>query len=410
MFCVFKSNSPISILRKAAAFTMLLALLIPLMSGVSAYAESEKLQFDENGEFKILIVADAQDIDKPQKATLKMLEASLDAANPDLVVFLGDDVYGNIIGNDEAATKAAIDAIIQPVAERNLPFALVFGNHDDQGGVSKETQLAYYQSFPNCMALDSGELSGCGNYTLPIYDSVGKKAIFNLWFFDSGTYDEERKGSYAYVKQDQIDWYISQSEALREANGGQDLPSFAFQHIPVPEIYDMLSAVPKGTQGAVRGHGSFSDRYYVLNPEYISGGNIGEGPCPPDFNSGEFDAWKQQGNIIAAFFGHDHVNDFSGSLEGIDLVMTPGTGFYEYGNGDRHGTRLITLHESELNNYDSKLLYYIDIVGEPPQGLSPIIGARFEKLIIIGIGVLLALAVGVTLLCTHLKKRRQTKV
>ena len=66
MFCVFKSNSPISILRKAAAFTMLLALLIPLMSGVSAYAESEKLQFDENGEFKILIVADAQDIDKPQ--------------------------------------------------------------------------------------------------------------------------------------------------------------------------------------------------------------------------------------------------------------------------------------------------------------------------------------------------------
>ena len=45
------------------------------------------LQFDENGEFKILIVADTQDIDKPQKETIALLEAELDAAQPDLVVF-----------------------------------------------------------------------------------------------------------------------------------------------------------------------------------------------------------------------------------------------------------------------------------------------------------------------------------
>ena len=38
----------------------------------------------------ILIVADPQDIDTPQPAMLSLLNASLDAAKPDLVVFLGD--------------------------------------------------------------------------------------------------------------------------------------------------------------------------------------------------------------------------------------------------------------------------------------------------------------------------------
>ena len=59
---------------------------------------SSALQFDENGEFKILIVADTQDIDKPQKETIALLEAELDAAQPDLVVFLGDQIHGPSIG------------------------------------------------------------------------------------------------------------------------------------------------------------------------------------------------------------------------------------------------------------------------------------------------------------------------
>ena len=78
------------------------------------------LQFDENGEFKILIVADTQDIDKPQKETIALLEAELDAAQPDLVVFLGDQIHGPSIGKSVERTQKALDAILQPVAERGL--------------------------------------------------------------------------------------------------------------------------------------------------------------------------------------------------------------------------------------------------------------------------------------------------
>lgn len=388
---------------------MLLSLLAPALLTTGVRAESGQLCFQPNGEFKILIVADTQDAVKPQKETLLMLERSLDTAKPDLVVLLGDIIHGNDIKTEKSA-KAAIDAIIAPIEQRKLPFAIVFGNHDDNGGVSKETQMALYQTHPGCLSIDGEELSGCGNYNLPIYDSEGDKLLFNLWFFDSGSYDTEREDAYAYVEQDQLDWYACQSEALRKQNGGESVPSFAFQHIIVPEIYDMLLEVPKATAGAVRGHGSHNDSYYVINPEYIFDGSMGEAPCPPEFNSGELYAWTKQGDVIAAFFGHDHKNDFSGSYKGIDLVATPGTGFYIYGNGDEHGTRSVTLKQSDLKSYETELLYYKDLVGAPPFGIKATRGARYELPVALGIVGVIVLTAGISLLCVkHRRKAKQKK-
>ena len=65
---------------------------------------------------------------------------------------MGDQIHGPSIGKSVERTQKALDAFLQPVAERGLNFALVFGNHDDEGGVSKETQMAYYQSYPGCLA------------------------------------------------------------------------------------------------------------------------------------------------------------------------------------------------------------------------------------------------------------------
>ena len=65
-------------------------LLTALTAPVSAAEEDTMLQFDENGEFRILIVADTQDTARPQEATLRLLNAELDAADADLVVFTGD--------------------------------------------------------------------------------------------------------------------------------------------------------------------------------------------------------------------------------------------------------------------------------------------------------------------------------
>lgn len=313
--------------RKIAALALCAVLLVSLMPIVFAADAAPALQFDENGEFKILIVADTQDIDKPQKETIALLEAELDAAQPDLVVFLGDQIHGPSIGKSVERTQKALDAFLQPVAERGLNFALVFGNHDDEGGVSKETQMAYYQSYPGCLAA-AGDVTGVGNYNLLVYDSDGKTPVVNLWFFDSGSYAPEGQGKYDWVRQDQIDWYLETEAALAARNGGTPIPAYAFQHIIVPDIYDAMDIVPSSEKknGAVEGYGCRKGTYYSA-ASVIEAGTLGEAPCPPDVNGGEFAAWKQGGDIVAGFFGHDHVNDFIIPYEGIDLINTNSTGF-----------------------------------------------------------------------------------
>ena len=304
------------ICRKIAALGLCAVLLVSLISMVFAADAAPVLQFDENGEFKILIVADTQDIDKPQKETIALLEAELDAAQPDLVVFLGDQIHGPSTGKSVERTQKALDAILQPIAERSLQFAVVFGNHDDEGGVSKETQMEYYQSYPGCLA-SAGNVTGVGNYNLLVYGSNGKTPVVNLWFFDSGSYAPEGQGKYDWVRQDQLDWYLETEAALAAQNGGTPIPAYAFQHIIVPDIYDAMDIVPSSEKknGAVEGYGCRKGTYYSA-ASVMEAGTLGEAPCPPDVNGGEFAAWKQGGDIVAGFFGHDHVNDF------IVLVLT----------------------------------------------------------------------------------------
>ena len=69
--------------RKIAALALCAVLLVSLMPIVFAADAAPALQFDENGEFKILIVADTQDIGKPQKETIALLEAGLDSVDGD---------------------------------------------------------------------------------------------------------------------------------------------------------------------------------------------------------------------------------------------------------------------------------------------------------------------------------------
>ena len=72
-----------------------------------------------------------------------------------------------------------------------------------------------------------------------------------------------------------------------------------------------------------------------------------ESPCPPaDEANGrrQFALWKAHGDVIAAVFGHDHVNDFDVVLDGIHLIQTFGAGYHTY--GEMGGARLIVLNEA----------------------------------------------------------------
>lgn len=364
-----------NILKKAAAVlmscTMLASAAIPSTASAAPVQQNKEeameLKFNDNGEFKILAIADTQDTDKPQQEMLDILNNTLDDVQPDLVVFLGDNTAGQWIGVTKDKTATAIRKLIEPVDKRNVPFAIVFGNHDHEGlcnksnGMTeeeaKEFMLSVYQEFPTCLAIEGEEMTGCGTYNLLIKDHTGTNDVFNLWMMDSNPYYES---GYGFVQPDQRDWYIKTSNELKEANGGTPLPALLFQHIAVPEVYKLAESSSTPKNGYVHGNTAmFKDKYWKASADILQG-TFEEGPCPADVEHDQFATWKEQGDIIGAFFGHDHPNDYLGELDGIKLCAVPAAGYYSY--GWNHGARTITLYENDLTDFETEILKADDIL------------------------------------------------
>ena len=350
--------------KRALALTM--SVIIFVLSGMVSVAKSQTgndvLKFNEDGKFVVMQVADPQDNQNPRKAMLDMLAAAYDQVRPDLVVFSGDNMLGRIAENksDEkkmAIVETALDAILKPLEDRGIPFAVTFGNHDDQCGISKEEQITIYRRYTNCIGFnDENPAIGRSTYNLPILSADATRIAYNLWLVESAGKNEQ--GEYfEHVSPEVLDWYVQTSNALKTQNGGEPIYSLMFQHIPVPEIYELLTEVSKGIKGAVEKDG----KYYVLNTEKANG-FLGEGPCVTQENYGQLDVVAAQGDVSALVFGHDHVNSFVGTLRGVDLVQTPGASFRSYGNHLR-GVRVFTIDENDPETYVTETLSYYDLMG-----------------------------------------------
>lgn len=368
---------------------MLVAAASPAFAAVD---NNDVLRFNKDGKFKIMQISDTQDIDVPREATIMFMEKALDAEKPDLVVFTGDQLAGGKIETAEGV-YAGIKAILQPVVDRGIPFTVVFGNHDNDDGcpVSRDEQFAYYQTFPGCLAYDAvPEMYGTGTHNLPIYASEGSETKFNLWMIDSNDYDRVN-GGYDYVHQDQIDWYEKTSKALEEKEGHL-VPSIAFQHIIVPEVAELLVDSPFSGENAISKVINGENKLLMLKPGKASGILL-EFPCPSNTNSGEFASWKERGDVIAASFGHDHINTFIGNVDGIDLVMCPGVTFQSYGRYITRAVRIFELDENDPWSYDTHLYKFTDAFG---WGLySWYVGAKYGQTPVMWIPIALAGVLGV---------------
>lgn len=333
-----------------------------LCFGVTAQKDSGKLQFNDDGNFRIMQVADLQDDMQLNGAVKEFLKEALVQEQPDLIVLTGDNISGGSCRTDmlkswdQRRCEKAIDQFMSIFEDYGAPVAMVFGNHDDENALSKEELFDIYEQYDCFIGIDEGEaLYGCGTYNLPIYSSKdASKMAYNLWMFDSNTYDEEL-GGYDYVHDDQVEWYVNTSNALKEANGGVAVPSMAFQHIIVKEIFDLIES-GENIEGALL-HQDGKD--YVFKEGVLKSGYLKEYPCPATRQGKQFRAIQQQGDVVAMFFGHDHNNSFVADYNGIDLVATPGFTFNSYGNEDR-AVRIIDIKEEETSTYSSYLVQFDD--------------------------------------------------
>lgn len=300
---------------------------------VALSAQHKTLNFDANGKFKIVQFTDIhykQGVPASDVA-IKLIEEVLDAEKPDLVVFTGDIIWAKPVFQ-------GLDEVFAPVVERKIPWAYIFGNHDDEFDVSRTELMKYVMKKPYCLAQPGDKkLKGVGNYVLEVKDCKNKKIKTVLYFMDSGSYSPiESVGGYNWFDFGQVEWYRKQSAKYTRKNNGNPFPSLAFFHIPLAE-YPLMKT----------------------DSNSIIIGNKNENECNGRLNTGMFAAMRIAGDVMGTFVGHDHNNDYIGTYYDIALAYGRYSGGKTvYNDLGLNGCRVIELTEDK-REFDT----YIRLLG-----------------------------------------------
>ena len=291
--------------------TALFASLILL----GAYAQ-KSVAFRE-GKLKIVQLTDIHwdPQSKNCAQTAQTIEAVLALEKPDIAMLTGDVVT-------EKPGPEGWKAIIALLEKAQVPFTVMMGNHDAEVMPKQEIYDLLTQS-PYFIGEKGPEtIHGCGNYVVPVYGADHKTTKALLYCIDSNDYPESKDyGTYDWIHFDQVAWYRQTSARFTKENGGNPLPALAFFHIALPE-YD---AIPNnGTMLGEKNEGSGASK----------------------INSGLFASFIEMGDVMGAFVGHDHDNDFIGTHYQIALAYGRVTGTDAYGDLER-GMRVIELKENE---------------------------------------------------------------
>lgn len=326
------------------------------------------LKFNKNGKFKIMQITDIQEIPSVSPDTIKLLNSAILEEKPDLVVLTGDQIKGygtsyKIKGkNLFDVVKDTLEILLKPIVDAKIPYAVTFGNHDRQVGISNAEQFEkIYKNIGNCIGEQAVGIDGGGTCNIPIYSSDGEKIVNNIYLFDSGT--DAKGGGYEPFDENIIKWYRATRDDLKKQSGVY-VPSLVFQHIPMCEFYNVLKRVNSTTKGAIRAYRTHKNEYYVLGDRCKKDGIFFEPPSIPNENTGEFDALNECGDVMAVFVGHDHKNSFVGRYKNIDLGYTQSSGFNTYGNRKKRGVRIIELDENQPSTYSTYTRTYDELVGD----------------------------------------------
>lgn len=296
--------------------------LLAVLNVCSVWAQPKTLKFGKNGDFKIVQFTDVHykyDDQANSQIALDRMNEVLDAEHPDCVVFTGDAVVSN-------ESFKGWDIVLDVCIRRNIPYAVVFGNHDDEYDHTRQELYDYISKKKgNLMPVRIGDVAP--DYVLTVKSSTDKnKDAALLYCIDSHSYTQVKSvPGYDWIKFDQIAWYREQSKTFTENNGGTPLPALAFFHIAIPEYKDALM--------------EDKNRMFGCKAEMV---------CCPTTNSGFFTSVKECGDVMGMFVDHDHNNDYAVAYKEVLLAYGRYTGGNTvYNDLASNGARVIVLREGE---------------------------------------------------------------
>ncbi|HJX79003.1 metallophosphoesterase family protein [Glutamicibacter sp.] len=314
-----------------------------------ASAATPKLKFASDGKFKIVQFNDTQDGPRTDRRTLELIDKVLDTEKQGFALINGDVINGS--SRTATEVKQAINNVVQPMESRGIPWALTFGNHDEDSisngtGMDEAKLVDFIRSYKFNTNSKNDKIQGESNTRLLIASSKNAKPAFGIWLLDSNRYAPKTVGgqdfeglmSYDWIRPEQIAWYREASKATENRYG--KVQSLMFFHIPLWEHHHMWYGSQFTSNDA--------DHQKAIKKHSIEGVK-NEGIYTGAFNSGMFTALQERGDVRGVYCGHDHINTFKGDYYGIELGYGPGTGFGTYGLGDAENHHLRGARVFELN-------------------------------------------------------------
>lgn len=277
----------------------------------------------DDGEFRIMSATDLH-MDSGGEAlndkSIRMLVRQIEEEKPDLVIFTGDTVQSDFQQIDAVQLSLMMEKL-------GVYWAYVFGNHEarEEKEYFKYLLFRGFQVYPHCLCrFGDPSLHGYGNYAIHIKN--GENSLLkSVFLFDSGRniQDKTRKEyglpdsvrGYDFIKRTQTEWYLKELEKVKARYG--DVRSLTYMHIPVNEYAEVFD-------------GNETDGFTPSGKaELLYGTQFESVGCSP-YNSGFFEAAREEGSLQAMFSGHDHINDFCALYKGVYLVYTQCTGYNTY--------------------------------------------------------------------------------
>ncbi|MDR1860773.1 MAG: metallophosphoesterase family protein [Bacteroidales bacterium] len=315
-------------------------LIFAVLCGCAGFAKQPELKFRADGTFKILQMTDFhfKAADTLSNKALRNINRMLDLEQPDFVALTGDLIYGS-------PGREGLERLLEPLIRRKIPYAVVWGNHDDHDcDMSRREMQAFVEKQPCNTGFRVNGIDEASEsvFNVRVTGSKSAKTALVMWFMDSGTSIAPAEGErgYGWISYPQIEWYNRESRAITKANGGKPVPALAFYHIPVPE---------------------YNEAIRDTNSIFI--GNKFEPVACPKLNSGFFTATRINGDVMGHFCGHEHDNDFITLWHGIALAYGRFSGGDTgYNHLDYVGGRVILLKEGERKFETYIRLYNGDLI------------------------------------------------
>lgn len=266
------------------------------------------------------------------KEALKTIDTLYKRVKPDLVTLSGDLSWS---GDFEALTN--MGTLLDSYC---VPWAPVFGNHDNDGGLETLDKAILLLSSFKYFTFEKGDESlGRGNYIISIEEN--EKIVHSIFMMDThdrvASTNEDGKDALVWSSLNgaQIEWYKKKVKELKALGVPE---STLIIHIPIYAYRDAWWAAynPKYRAEDIPPKESSDIKYWNKGYEGSFGVRY-EGVSSYPRDDGVFDAIKEMDHTKNILCGHSHTNTFSIPYKGVRFTFALKTARGSYHNKELNG-------------------------------------------------------------------------